>query len=61
MRFEHSRQITGSPKAGTAKPVVMEITRTAGRRVWYRPVGTKGTGFVADVDKMEGLVKSWLQ
>jgi hypothetical protein len=60
MRFEHSRQITGSPKAGTAKPVVMEITRTAGRRVWYRPVDTKGAGFVASADDFERLVNSWL-
>lgn len=61
MRFVHARQITGSPKAGTARPVVMEITRTAGHRVWYRPVDTKGTGFVASADELERLVKSWLQ
>jgi len=43
-RFEHAHQITGSPKAGTAQPVVCRVTAVRRYAVYYRPddEGTKG-------------------
>lgn len=35
--FLHARRITGSPKAGTARPVEMTVTRVTATTVYYRP------------------------
>lgn len=35
-QFEHARQITGSPKAGTARPDVCTVTRVTATAVYYR-------------------------
>lgn len=68
---EHSQQLDTTWKPGPgqkwadAPHVVMEISRVQhARRVWYRPQGGSGPGFVADPIEMgEGgpIVREWLR
>jgi hypothetical protein len=59
LRFLHSRQIDGSPKAGTARPVEMIITAVRRGQVYYdradspRPRGA----FVIDADRFSSIVR----
>jgi hypothetical protein len=60
MRFEHARQITGSPKAGTAQPVVMRITRVTRTGVYYC-CDADGLGrWVIEPERMHAVVGRWL-
>jgi hypothetical protein len=43
LRFLHSRQIDGSPKAGTASPVEMEVTAVRRGIVYFRRADYPGT------------------
>jgi hypothetical protein len=54
--FTHARQITGSPKAGTARPVLMEITAVRRGSVYYRPAGTTGSGWVIERDRLDSII-----
>ena len=58
-KFEHAHYIQGSPKAGTARPDICEVTVVTRDRVYYRTeTGMKmyrdREGFLAD------SVKRWL-
>lgn len=60
MRFEHARQITGSPKAGTAKPVVMRITRVTSYGIYYC-CDEDGRGrWVVEPERIDAVVGRWL-
>jgi hypothetical protein len=61
-RFEHARQIDGSPKAGTARPVVMELTRVSDLSFWYRRADNLGApaSWVAERSKADTVVGKWL-
>lgn len=45
--FEHARQIVGSPKAGTSRPMVCTVTKVTATRVYFR----NETGFLSHVPR----------
>jgi hypothetical protein len=56
-RFEHARFITGSPRAGTATPVLCTVTAVRGTTVYYRT--DAGSKFRTDVATFPGVVGRW--
>lgn len=62
MRFEHARYIIGSPKAGTARPDVCEITKVStssdggAQSVYY----CTETGMFMVTSHINDSVKKWL-
>lgn len=61
-RFEHARQIDGSPKAGTARPVVMVVTAVTRRAIYYRREDATATGaaWYSTPAAFESVVGRWL-
>ena len=57
-RFEHSRYIVGSPKAGTARPDVCTVTRVTASTVYYRT--ENGMKMCQDRDAFAGSVGRWI-
>ena len=57
-RFEHSRYIIGSPKAGTARPDVCTVTRVTALTVYYRT--EEGMKMKQDRDRFSDSVKQWI-
>lgn len=59
LRFAHSRRITGSPKAGTARPEEYVVTRVTSTTVYYRP-SSGGTSTYTDRSRFADVVKEVL-
>lgn len=66
-RFEHTRWILGSRKAGDAAPAVCQITRIAAGTVWYGPVRDLATGrerkpggFLIALNRLDEVAARWL-
>lgn len=58
LRFLHARRITGSPKAGTAQPVEMTVTRVTATAVYYRHSDAPGSvSTYIDRDRFDTVVK----
>lgn len=53
MRFESRRMIEGSPKAGTARPVVCTVTMVRAGIVWYRTGPSGRANWRHDLDRFD--------
>jgi hypothetical protein len=60
MTFAHARRITGSPKAGTAKPEVYRVSKVTRTSVYYKPLDG-GVPTVCDRPRFAEYVKEVIE